>query len=74
MVAYVAVAAFPPILSPDAVPVSPLPDPLKEEVADIVVPIIAAAEEPPIVVPLIEPPVIATLFAFCVDIVPRPLT
>ena len=30
--------------------------------------------EPLIGVPVIVPPVIATLFAFCVDIVPKPVT
>ena len=32
------------------------------------------AVDAPTVVPLMLPPVIATLLAFCVDIVPRPLT
>jgi hypothetical protein len=34
----------------------------------------AAAVVAPMVAPLIVPPVIATAFAFCVDIVPRPET
>ena len=32
------------------------------------------AVDAPTVVPFTDPPVIATLFAFCVDIVPRPDT
>jgi hypothetical protein len=72
--ALVAVAALPPIDKPLAVPVRFVPGPLKYEVAVIVVPVMAAAVEAPIVVPLIVPPVIATAFAFCVDIVPRPET
>ena len=41
-----------------------------EAAIDVKVP--AAAVEAPIVVPLIAPPVIATLLAFWVDIVPNP--
>ena len=55
-----------------------MPGPVNCVLAVIVVPLKvvndpAPATDPPIVVPLIEPPVIATLFAFCVDIDPRPL-
>ena len=43
-------------------------------VAVSVVNVAAAGVEPPIVVPLIVPPVIATELAFWVAIVPRPVT
>jgi hypothetical protein len=39
-----------------------------------IVPVTAAAVEPPMVVPLIVPPVIATEKSFWVDIVPSPET
>jgi len=42
-------------------------------VAVTVVKLPAAAVEAPIIVPLIAPPVIATVLAFCVDIVPKPV-
>ena len=74
LVALVAVAALPPMDRPLAVPVKFVPGPLKEELAVIVVPVMAAAVDAPIVAPLIVPPVIATAFAFCVDIVPKPET
>jgi hypothetical protein len=50
------------------------PDPAKTVLAVIVVPVIAAAVELPIKVPLIAPPVIDTLLAFCSAIVPKPVT
>ena len=71
VVALVAVAAFPPMDKPLAVPVKPVPGPLNWVDAVIVVP---PTVEPLIGVPAIEPPVIATLFAFWVDIVPSPET
>ena len=74
LVAVVAVAALPPMDKPLAVPVRFVPGPLKYELAVTVVPVMAAAVDPPMVVPSIDPPVIATAFAFCVDIVPRPET
>ena len=74
LVALVAVAALPPIDKPLAVPVRFVPGPLNDELAVIVVPVMAAAVDAPIVAPLIVPPVIATAFAFCVDIVPKPET
>ena len=74
LLAVVAVAAFPPIDKPLAVPVKPVPAPLKYEFAVIVVPVIAEADKPPIVVASIVPPVIATEVAFWVDIVPKPET
>ena len=74
VVALVAVAALPPIDKPLAVPVRFVPGPLKYVLAVTIVPVMAAAVVAPIVVPLIVPPVIATAFAFCVDIVPRPET
>ena len=73
-VADVAVAALPPMERPLAVPVSPVPAPENCVLAVMVVPVTAAAVEPPIVVPLIVPPVIATVLASWVDIVPRPET
>ena len=72
--AVVADPAEPPIDNEVAVPVSPVPGPLKLLLAVMVVPVTVEAVEAPIVVPLIDPPVIATLLAFCVDIVPRPDT
>jgi hypothetical protein len=42
-------------------------------VATTVVNVPAAAVVAPTVVPFIEPPVIATEVAFCVDIVPKPV-
>ena len=51
-----------------AVPVQPVPAPVN------VVALTAAAVVAPIVVPLIDPPVMATLDADCVDIVPKPET
>ena len=74
VVAVVAVAALPPIERPLAVPVRPVPGPLKYVLAVIIVPVMAAAAVPPISAPFIVPPVIATAFAFCVDIVPSPDT
>jgi hypothetical protein len=71
VVAEVAVAAFPPMLKDDAVPVKPVPGPLNCVDAVIVVP---PTVEPLIGVPEMLPPVIATLLAFCVDIVPNPVT
>jgi hypothetical protein len=49
------------------------PDPINPVFAVIVVPVIAAADVFPITVPLITPPVIATLLAFCSAIVPKPV-
>ena len=46
---------------------------LADVVADSVVKAPVEAVEAPTVVPLIEPPVMATELAFCVDIVPRPV-
>lgn len=74
LVALVAVAALPPIDRALAVPVRPVPGPLKYVFAVTIVPVTAAAVVPPIAVPSIAPPVIATEPAFCVDIVPRPDT
>ena len=71
VVADVAVAALPPIDKPLAVPVKPVPGPLNCVAAVIVLP---PTVEPLIGVPVIVPPVIATLLAFCVDIVPKPVT
>jgi hypothetical protein len=62
-VALVAVAAFPPIERLDAVPVRPVPAP-ENEVA------VAVPDTPRLVNPLAVPPVMATLLAFWVDIVP----
>ena len=52
-------------------PVKPVPGPLNWVDAVIVLP---PTVEPLIGVPVIVPPVIATLLAFCVDIVPKPVT
>jgi hypothetical protein len=52
-----------------AVPVNPVPGPLNCVDAVIVVP---PTVEPLMGVPEILPPVIDTLLAFCVDIVPKP--
>jgi len=68
VVALVAVAALPPMDKVVAVPVRPVPAPVN------VVALTAAAVVPPIVVPSIDPPVMATLDADCVDIVPKPET
>jgi hypothetical protein len=75
--AVVAVDAFPPILSEPAVPVKPEPEPENDvavtELVNVpVVPLTVLAVEEPIAVPLILPPVMATLLAFWVDIVPKP--
>jgi hypothetical protein len=72
-VAEVAVAAFPPIDRPEAVPVNPVPGPVNCVVAVIVVPRTVDAVVAPTVAPSIAPPVIATLLAFWVDMVPRPV-
>lgn len=69
--AVVALAALPPIDNPLAVPVKPVPGPLNWVEAVIVLP---PTVEPLIGVPVIVPPVIATLLAFWVDIVPKPET
>ena len=53
--------------------VRPAPDPVNWVVAVIVVPRTVAAVVAPTVVPSIAPPVIATLLAFWVDIVPKPV-
>ena len=74
VVADVAVAAFPPIDKPEAVPVNPVPGPSNWVVAVTVVPRTVAAVVAPTFAPSIAPPVIATELAFWVDIVPRPLT
>jgi hypothetical protein len=73
-VALVAVAALPPIDKLLAVPVKPVPAPVNWVFAVMVVPVTAAAVLPPMVVPSIVPPVIATELAFWVDIVPKPET
>ncbi|NBT76805.1 MAG: hypothetical protein EBT15_12770, partial [Betaproteobacteria bacterium] len=51
---------------------SPAPEPLNCDVAVIVVPVTDVGVVAPIVALLIVPPVMATLFAFCVAIVPKP--
>jgi hypothetical protein len=61
-----------PIAVPFQVPVETVPR--FDVVALRVVNVPAAAVVAPTVVPLMVPPVIATLFAACVDIVPRPDT
>ena len=71
VVAEVAVAALPPMDKPLAVPVKPVPGPLNCVEAVMVVP---STVEPLMGVPVMLPPVIATLLAFWVDIVPKPLT
>lgn len=68
-----AVAALPPIERLVAVPVKPVPGPANCVVAVMVVPRTVVAVVAPTVVPFIEPPVIATEFEFCVDIVPKPV-
>ena len=55
------------VVAPDKVVV---PDKPVVELADNVVKAPVDAEEAPMVVPFIEPPVIATALAFCVDIDP----
>ena len=71
VVALVAVAALPPMDKAVAVPVKPVPGPLNCVEAVIVLP---PTVEPLMGVPVIDPPVIATLFACWVDIVPKPET
>lgn len=53
--------------------VNPAPDPVNCVVAVMVVPRTVEAVVAPTVAPSIAPPVIDTLLAFCVDIVPKPV-
>ena len=64
LVASVAVSALP--------ETPPVKLPTKPEFAVMLVPVIAAAALPPIVVPSIAPPSMLTLLASCVAIVPVP--